>query len=233
MSGKRKKKMSRAAIVEDRHAAWSTMPDEFLKDKYRELKKKQKFWAAPPLLLLIPGLTIYGIMGWADYFAAEYQQFTVSFFSTKGIGYPILFAVCSAYLSDKEVRGLYKAPVFFAFATGLYIGLTDEFITYTPLMFLYLLLAAVMISPIVRDLNFLRSLPSFPFDSRRENMDLSGMSREQVLRNLEASARGQVLSGLGEEVLTADDPAAAADPPENTEDYLQQHKVIYRNRDPW
>ena len=225
------------------YAYWATMPDEFLREKYRVLKRRQRWLAGIPFWAFVPAMTIYGIIGWGEFFASEYVQFTASYMTTINMMFPILFLIAGIFLVDKEPRHLIRAPIIFGIgvlmrillyiALPLWLNLQSslELPLYVPLMELYLIGAVAVLRPTVSDLNFLRSLPAFPFDARRLDLDLSGMSRDQVLQVLEAAANGQtVIEVGGHETLTADDPEAVVSPPEQTEEYLQQHKMIYKNK---
>lgn len=59
----------------DLRADYKTLPDETLRRHFRRLIKRQRRFAAFTFALLIPAAIIYGMMGWANYFAAESAMF--------------------------------------------------------------------------------------------------------------------------------------------------------------
>lgn len=60
----------------DLRADYKTLPDETLRRHFRRLIKRQRRFAAFTFALLIPAVIIYGMMGWANFFAAESAMFT-------------------------------------------------------------------------------------------------------------------------------------------------------------
>lgn len=59
----------------DLRADYKTLPDETLRRHFRRLIKRQRRFAAFTFALLIPAVIIYGMIGWANYFAAESAMF--------------------------------------------------------------------------------------------------------------------------------------------------------------
>lgn len=54
----------------DLRADYKTLPDETLRRHFRRLIKRQRRFAAFTFALLIPAAIIYGMMGWANFFAS-------------------------------------------------------------------------------------------------------------------------------------------------------------------
>ena len=59
----------------DLRADYKTLPDETLRRHFRRLIKRQRRFSAFTFALLIPAVIIYGMIGWANYFAAESAMF--------------------------------------------------------------------------------------------------------------------------------------------------------------
>ena len=212
----------------DLRADYKTLPDETLRRHFRRLIKRQRRFAAFTFALLIPAAIIYGMMGWANYFAAESAMFAFFDVSSNAFFNYVAFAASGALLVAPAVMILYMGLKFALF----YSVSGDTFV-----MLAYLIVAAVITAKTVSDLNFMRKLPNFPFDGRKERIDFEGLTRDKMTENLQKLLDNQkgdkVITNDYEDIFTSDKPQDIASPPENTDEYLQQHKMSYQRVRSW
>lgn len=216
---------------------YKTLPDETLRKFYRNLVKRQHRFAAVPFALIIPAGLFYGMMGWVNFLVAEWNGF--AFFDTSSnafVNYAI-FAVCGAMLSSDTLKIIAASPAVMILYIGLKAALFDKITGDTFLMLAYLAIAAFIVGKSVSDLNFMRKLPNFPFDGRMERIRFEGLNREQLVDDLQKTLDQQngdkVITNDYEDIFTSDNPQDIANPPENTEDYMQQHKMTYQRIKSW
>lgn len=83
----------------------------------------------------------------------------------------------------------------------------------------------------------MRKLPNFPFDGRKERIDFEGLTRDKMTENLQncwiTKRANKVITNDYEDIFTSDKPQDIASPPENTDEYLQQHKMSYQRVRSW
>ncbi len=216
---------------------YKTLPDETLRKFYRNLVKRQHRFAAVPFALIIPAGLFYGMMGWVNFLVAEWNGF--AFFDTSSnafVNYAI-FAVCGAMLSSDTLKIIAASPAVMILYIGLKAALFDKITGDTFLMLAYLAIAAFIVGKSVSDLNFMRKLPNFPFDGRMERIRFEGLNREQLVDDLQKTLDQQngdkVITNDYEDIFTSDNPQDIAIPPENTDDYMQQHKMTYQRIKSW
>jgi len=207
----------------DLRADYKTLPDETLRRHFRRLIKRQRRFAAFTFALLIPAVIIYGMMGWANFFASESAMFAFFDASSNAFFNYAAFAACGALLM--------------ADTTKLIVAFFDSVSGDTFVMLAYLIVAAVITAKTVSDLNFMRKLPNFPFDGRKERIDFEGLTRDKMTENLQKLLDNQkgdkVITNDYEDIFTSDKPQDIASPPENTDEYLQQHKMSYQRVRSW
>ena len=80
----------------DLRADYKTLPDETLRRHFRRLIKRQRRFAAFTFALLIPAAIIYGMMGWANFFASESAMFAFFDASSNAFFNYVAFAACGA-----------------------------------------------------------------------------------------------------------------------------------------
>lgn len=216
---------------------YKTLPDETLRKFYRKLVKRQRRFAAVPFALIIPAGLFYGMMGWVNFLAAEWNGF--AFFDTSSNAFVnyVIFAVCGAMLSSDTLKIIAASPAVMILYIGLKAALFDKITGDTFLMLAYLIVAAIITAKTVSDLNFMRKLSNFPFDGRMERIRFEGLTREQLVDDLQKTLDQQngdkVITNDYEDIFTSDNPQDIADPPENTDDYMQQHKMTYQRIKSW
>lgn len=210
--------------MEDFYEDWQTMPDEDLKRIYTNLKKKQRRHAVVSWVILLPALVIYGFMGWVTFFVTELGLIqTGAGNAACGCLFFILLAVCGVFFNFDTERQL--RPVLFIMPVGgLLVFLLFGMISPLPIvMEIYVIVMYFKLRKLLKDLNFLRGLPSFPFEGMMlENMTVS---RHTAMKQLEQAHKG-AYSPDYEKIFTSERPEDIVSPPERTDDYFQQHRWL-------
>lgn len=221
----------------DLRADYKTLPDETLRRHFRRLIKRQRRFAAFTFALLIPAAIIYGMMGWANFFASESAMFAFFDASSNAFFNYVAFAACGALLMADTTKLIVASPAVMILYMGLKFALFYSVSGDTFLMLAYLIVAAIITAKTVSDLNFMRKLSNFPFDGRMERIRFEGLNREQLVDDLQKLLDNQngdkVITNDYEDIFTSDNPQDIADPPENTDDYMQQHKMTYQRIKSW
>lgn len=216
---------------------YKTLPNETLRKYYKKLTKRQHRLAAVTFAFLVPAMLVYGLLGWVNFFTAEWNGF--GFFDTSSNAFfnYVAFAACGALLMADTLKLIAASPAVMILYMGLKFALFDSVSGDTFVMLAYLIVAAVITAKTVSDLNFMRKLPNFPFDGRQERIDFEGLSRDKMADNLQKMLDAQngdkVITNDYEDIFTSDNPQDIADPPENTDDYMQQHKMSYQRIRSW
>lgn len=190
------------------------MPDDDLRDIYKKRSGIQKTLAALTWIPLLPVGFICGVGGWAGFLASEHSMF--SYVTDGGASIFLFFAafaLCGALMMSKSPKTFIGIP--FVMLAGIVIKKAIYGGSYLIgiAMLIYVISACITLYFAVSDLNFLRELPHFPFVKRRDEINFNAMNRDVMLRYLETAEKGGI-----------------AKPPEKTEEYLQQHKMLYKNR---
>lgn len=216
---------------------YKILPDETLRKFYRNLVKRQRRLAAVTFAFIVPAMLVYGMMGWVNFLVAEWNGF--AFFDTSSNAFfnYVAFAACGALLMADSAKLIAASPAVMILYMGLKFGLFDSVSGDTFVMLAYLIIAAAVTTKTVSDLNFMRKLPNFPFDGRKERIDFEGLTRDKMTENLQKTLDQQngdkVITNDYEDIFTSDNPQDIADPPENTDDYMQQHKMTYQRIKSW
>lgn len=216
---------------------YKTLPDETLRKFYRNLVKRQRRLAAVTFAFIVPAMLVYGMMGWVNFLVAEWNGF--AFFDTSSNAFfnYVAFAACGALLMADSAKLIAASPAVMILYMGLKFGLFDSVSGDTLVMLAYLIIAAAVTTKTVSDLNFMRKLPNFPFDGRKERIDFEGLTRDKMTENLQKTLDQQngdkVITNDYEDIFTSDNPQDIADPPENKDDYMQQHKMTYQRIKSW
>jgi len=95
----------------DLRADYKTLPDETLRRHFRRLIKRQRRFAAFTFALLIPAAIIYGMMGWANFFASESAMFAFFDASSNAFFNYVAFAACGALLMADTTKLIVASPV--------------------------------------------------------------------------------------------------------------------------
>lgn len=210
--------------MENFYEDWQTMPDEDLKRIYTGLKKKQRRHAVVSWIILLPALLVYGMIGWITFFVAEFGLFRGGASNAAcGMLFFILLAVCGVFFNFDNERQL--RPVLFIMPVGgVLIFLLFGMISPLPfIMEVYVVIVYIKLRKLLKDLNFLRSLPSFPFEGMMlENMTVS---RKTAIKQLEQVHKGAYAPDY-EKIFTSDKPEEIVSPPEKKEEYFQQHRWL-------
>ena len=94
----------------DLRADYKTLPDETLRRHFRRLIKRQRRFSAFTFALLIPAAILYGMIGWANYFAAESAMFAFFDASSNAFFNYAAFAACGALLMADTTKLIVASP---------------------------------------------------------------------------------------------------------------------------
>ncbi|WP_456031918.1 hypothetical protein [Ruminococcus sp.] len=212
---------------------YKTLPNETLRKYYKKLAKRQRRLAAITFAFLVPAMLVYGMLGWVNFFTAEWNRFSFFDASSNAFFNYVAFAASGALLMADTAKLIAASPAVMILYMGLKFGLFDSVSGDTFVMLAYLIVAAVITEKSVSDLNFMRKLPNFPFDGRKERIDFEGLTRDKMTENLQKLLDNQngdkVITNDYEDIFTSDNPQDIVTPPENTDDYMQQHKMSWND----
>lgn len=212
---------------------YKTLPNETLRKYYKKLTKRQHRLAAITFAFLVPAMLVYGMLGWVNFFTAEWNRFSFFDASSNAFFNYVAFAASGALLMADTAKLIAASPAVMILYMGLKFGLFDSVSGDTFVMLAYLIVAAVITAKTVSDLNFMRKLPNFPFDGRKERIDFEGLTRDKMTENLQKLLDNQngdkVITNDYEDIFTSDKPQDIVTPPENTDDYMQKHKMSWND----
>lgn len=212
---------------------YKTLPNETLRKYYKKLAKRQRRISAITFAFLVPAMLVYGMMGWVNFFNSEWNIFSFFDASSNAFFNYVAFAASGALLMADTAKLIAASPAVMILYMGLKFGLFDSVSGDTFVMLAYLIVAAVITAKTVSDLNFMRKLPNFPFDGRKERIDFEGLTRDKMTENLQKLLDNQngdkVITNDYEDIFTSDKPQDIVTPPENTDDYMQQHKMSWND----
>lgn len=212
---------------------YKTLPNETLRKYYKKLAKRQRRLSAITFAFLVPAMLVYGMMGWVNFFNSEWNIFSFFDASSNAFFNYVAFAASGALLMADTAKLIAASPAVMILYMGLKFGLFDSVSGDTFVMLAYLIVAAVITAKTVSDLNFMRKLPNFPFDGRKERIDFEGLTRDKMTENLQKLLDNQngdkVITNDYEDIFTSDKPQDIVTPPENTDDYMQQHKMSWND----
>lgn len=212
---------------------YKTLPNETLRKYYKKLAKRQRRLSAITFAFLVPAMLVYGMMGWVNFFNSEWNIFSFFDASSNAFFNYVAFAASGALLMADTAKLIAASPAVMILYMGLKFGLFDSVSGDTFVMLAYLIVAAVITAKTVSDLNFMRKLPNFPFDGRKERIDFEGLTRDKMTENLQKLLDNQngdkVITNDYEDIFTSDNPQDIVTPPENTDDYMQQHKMSWND----
>lgn len=212
---------------------YKTLPNETLRKYYKKLAKRQRRLSAITFAFLVPAMLVYGMMGWANFLASESGLFRTFDSGSNAFFNYVAFAASGALLMADTAKLIAASPAVMMLYMALKFGLFDSVSGDTFVMLAYLIVAAVITAKTVSDLNFMRKLPNFPFDGRKERIDFEGLTRDKMTENLQKLLDNQngdkVITNDYEDIFTSDKPQDIVTPPENTDDYMQQHKMSWND----
>ncbi len=212
---------------------YKTLPNETLRKYYKKLAKRQRRLSAITFAFLVPAMLVYGMLGWANFLASEWNRFSFFDASSNAFFNYVAFAASGALLMADTAKLIAASPAVMIMYMGLKFGLFDSVSGDTFVMLAYLIVAAVITAKTVSDLNFMRKLPNFPFDGRKERIDFEGLTRDKMTENLQKLLDNQngdkVITNDYEDIFTSDNPQDIVTPPENTDDYMQKHKMSWND----
>lgn len=202
---------------------YQALPNSELRIVYKRLLKRQKLLSKIPMWILVPATVVYVISGW---FAAMVSETALG--GIAGFLDFVFFFAAGLLMTDKNPTAVKIIPVGFVFAEVLKTFIAAKLSSVSVIMAVYLAAACFILSGDIKLLNFLRSLPDFPFEAKQQETAFNGMSRKQVQGYAEQEMAGRVQATNYEDIFTADNPEEIANPKRDTSEDLQQHKVNFR-----
>ena len=203
------------------------LPDHELRKIYRRKVKQQKFLSAVPMLLLAVCVLVYGFSGWVNYLAAELFLFrNVSSFGLGILFYIALFIHGIVLLIDdiriQKINIICFAGVYMVLFMVFKLSGLDLSILMA-CMLAYNYLAELADIKLIRTINEMRELPSFPFNGEHKKMVAeSSLSREQMSEYLKRMDKDQCISTGFEDILDGNIDAYKPEEQDRS-DFFQQH----------
>ncbi|MBQ8967690.1 hypothetical protein [Ruminococcus sp.] len=191
--------------MEDFRENWQTMPDADLRYIYRRKTKEVKRLGSIAFAPLLPALVIYGFLGWVGFAGYEYSGFdrsAMNFESGRALYY-IALAVSSCLI--RTARDKFQWVIFLPVLASwpLVKVLFGEFSIEVVLMLCYLGYAYIRLIILLPDIDFLKSLPRFPFDEHSAVRDIRIMDSRSAAEHLELSS-GKAVARNYEDIFTAE-----------------------------
>lgn len=199
------------------------MPLSDLLNIYNNTKKKRFCITTIPIYLSIIILFIYGIEGWASFAVFMYFH---TFISIAGAwDFIIIILCCSVIIMYPKKSGNNIALILFtAYILFEYI-FTKQISSVNALTLIYILAVRKPIANIDRDLEFLKSMPTFPFNERVSSQMINVANYKKKIQIIENS-KGNIYSENAERIFDMPLP----EPPkyekgDTPEDYFQRKKT--------
>ena len=147
-----------------------TLPYAELRRIFIENERRQKIIAGIPVWILIPALVVCGFNGYLAGFGAAGlaggHHIEVGFSIYEFINF-VFFAGCGGLMAVKNEKIFYVVP-FIMLLDVLLMGIE----VVTVIMSIYVIVGCVYMKKVVNNLNFLRSLPGYPFYERQTKLSL-------------------------------------------------------------
>ncbi len=206
------------------------MPDNELKAIYRNRKARKAAYAAVAVPVLFLALFNYGIYGWATFASSLSVQFRHVSNDTAGVLYYVAFFIACCFISIADSKTLWHmlvpVPVFSVLIFAIFMYFSIE-----PLvMELVLAVFYLRLRRLISDIEFLKGLPSYPFEGHRDYSQMNAMSQADQLKELENALNGARSEGY-EHIFT--DSREELEKPKTDDDkkeHFQQHKMWYGER---
>ena len=217
-----------------------TLPDNDLKMIYKRLHRIRRWFTATPMLVTAFLAVLTAVTGF--YYLTGYGTYNQSAlfgdpwpFVAAMLYYVMAFVHCMFMFGDDADRMKKNAAIFVL----LHIAALYVLYQYTGIgilqivLSLYLSVVGFVNVPIIKEINYMRSLPSYPFnDTRRQEYGENALFRAQMAKHLELTSKmdkdGCVSVGC-EDIFDGEIEKHFPKEPEK-EEFLQQYKMLY-NRD--
>ena len=204
---------------------WQTIPESELRRIYLKNLKIQKTLSRIPVIILLPAVLYFGFTGW--FTTIMFLGWQVIDTSVLGFLDFVVFALCGVLFTTRNKKTLFLTIAVMALQVALKLLFSDNISVMPFIMLGYVIFASAVLYKVISRLEFLRSLPEFPFNESKQELKIESMTHDQMLKYMERQAKGGVESVGYENIFTAEHPEEIATPPEKTEEYLQQHKMKY------
>lgn len=208
---------------------YSIMPIGELKKYYKRVCRKFRFLACLPCVVVVPSFFVYGFLGWVSFFVSESTLF-MSGINLGGSGAAdyIVFAICGAILLSHSKRSNNEA----LYVMGAFILLRflfrGEITIISIVMLCYILAVRVPLEKLNSTIEFMRTIPTFPFNERVSNAMFNQHKfekQEKIIRN----AMGITVSYDYDKLLDKNyKPPELSEEEKETfipDDYFQKHKM--------
>ena len=214
--------------MENFRVNWRTMPDDDLRRIYKNLNARIRFYSSFTLIVLFIFAFGYGLAGWVSYLGSLSVQFRKVDNSTAGIVYYIAFFVAGCLISIADSKSLWHILLPVPIGSVIVFVLFWYFSFEAVLLELILAVFYLRLRVLVGDIDFMKSLPSYPFVGHRDYSQMNAMSQADQLRQLENAMNGARAEGY-EHIFT--DSRAQLEKPKPSDDkdeHFQQHKMLYK-----
>ena len=142
----------------------------------------------------------------------------------------IWFAGCGALMASQNEKIFFVIP-FIMLLDLLLMGVD----VVTVLMLIYVIVGCAYLKKVVHTLNFMRGLPTFPFDERRQEIQFEAMTRKQMTKYLEQIQDNGVKTVGYEEIFETSNPEKIVEEMKNPtiseQDKLQIHEKTQKAKD--
>lgn len=194
----------------------SSLPMKRLREIYKNNIRVQKVLSHIPVYLLLVAFALYVFK---SYLLGPLE----GLMTMAGLVDFIFLAVCGILMTSKSEKVIAFLPaVMILEAVVKYVAIKKISI-FTYLMIAYVIVSAVILFRGIKILNYLRTLPDFPFDERTETIKNMEMSRQKVADDLNREKNGGVGKIDYEKIFTVDNPEEYVTGKVNQENKLQQN----------
>lgn len=207
---------------------WRTMPDDDLKRIYNKRKSGRMFYSTFTLVVLFVMALGYGLAGWVSYLGSLSVQFRKVDNSTAGIVYYIAFFVAGCLISIADSKSLWHILLPVPIGSLIVFVLFWYFSFEAVLLELVLAVFYLRLRVLVEDIDFLKSLPSYPFVGHRDYSQMNAMSQADQLKQLENAMNGARAEGYEHIFTDSREKLEKPKPADNKDDHFQQHKMLYK-----
>ncbi|MBR1423879.1 MAG: hypothetical protein IJ571_10645 [Ruminococcus sp.] len=209
---------------------WQTMPDQDLKRIYNSRKSSRMFYASITLVVLFFVALGYGFMGWVSFLGSLYVQFRQVSNETAGIIYYAAFFAAGCLISIADSKTLWHillpVPISAVLVFVIFWYFSAEALVLEFLLAVFYLRLRVL----VRDIDFLKRLPSYPFEGHRDYSRMNAMSQKEQLKQLEIALNGARSTGYEHIFTDSKEELEKPKTDDNKEEHFQQHKMWYGER---
>lgn len=149
----------------DIYTKYQNMSFAELRSYYASVKRRQKFLYSLPIVSAFFGFFISYFVMSGRIMAEGMKAAPGGIWGMAGF---VIFGICVPLLPIMHTKRKFGAPLVMMIYTLSTLLFSDDFSPLSLVMTLYLFLAVVLMCPLTEQLNFMRSLPDYPFPERVE-----------------------------------------------------------------